>query len=279
MLVSSSPRCSSASVAAAAGVSIATVSKVVNGRSDVGPATRARVQTALEQHDYVGRRTDSASGRPADATVELVMHGALSGYFLEVLEGVVEAATDAGVAVAVSVRPRAHGSEGSKRSMAWARRLARLRRTAVIDVVDDVRHGDLSALARSRLPLVVIDPANEPSKQVTSVGTTNFAGGRAATEYLLGLGHRRIAYQGTVAGGAYNQARAHGFRAAMKRPGCRCWTASSVTATSTTSPAWPAAGCCSTCPSGPRRSSRRPTRWRPGWSRPRGCGGCGCLRT
>lgn len=209
-----------ASVAAAAGVSIATVSKVVNGRSDVGAETRARVQTALAEHEYVGRRTDGASsGRTDDTTVELVMHGTLSGYFLEVLEGVVEAAAEAGVTVAVSLRPRAHEAEGSRRSITWARRLARLRRTAVIDVVDDVRHGDLSALARSRLPLVVIDPANDPRKQVTSIGTTNFAGGRAATEHLLALGHWRIAYQGAVAGASYNLARAHGYRAAMEAAG------------------------------------------------------------
>ena len=45
-----------ATVAASAGVSVATVSKVLNGRSDVAPATRALVQDLLEEHDYVGRR-------------------------------------------------------------------------------------------------------------------------------------------------------------------------------------------------------------------------------
>src|SRR5215217_9162098 len=47
-----------ADVAASAGVSIATVSKVLNGRADVGPGTRARVQTILQQHDYIGRRSE-----------------------------------------------------------------------------------------------------------------------------------------------------------------------------------------------------------------------------
>ena len=58
-----------------------------------------------------------------------------------------------------------------------------------------------------------------PSRQVTSVGTTNFSGGLAATEHLLSLGHRRIAYLGAVPGVAYNQARMHGYRAALEAAG------------------------------------------------------------
>ena len=77
-----------ADVAASAGVSIATVSKVVNGRADVGPETRARVQSVLQQHNYVGRRSQPAEHALKRATVELVFHGRLSSYSVEVLGGV-----------------------------------------------------------------------------------------------------------------------------------------------------------------------------------------------
>lgn len=206
-----------ATVAAAAGVSIATVSKVVNGRTDVGPATRARVQDLLAQHDYVARRADpgTAAGREP-STVELVLHGSLSSYFLEVLQGALDVGMEIGVGIAVSVRPRPQPGATENKSGAWIRGLARLDRAAVIDVVDDVRQGDLDALLRSRLPLVVIDPLSLPRKQVTSIGATNFSGGFAATSHLLSLGHRRIAYLGGVAGSAYNRARMHGYRAALE---------------------------------------------------------------
>ena len=83
-----SPAPTLASVAASAGVSIATVSRVKNGRADVGPETRARVQTLLEQHDYVGRGAERASpALPDQQTVEVVFHGRLSVYCLEVLAG------------------------------------------------------------------------------------------------------------------------------------------------------------------------------------------------
>jgi LacI family transcriptional regulator, galactose operon repressor len=207
-----------ADVAASAGVSIATVSKVLNGRADVGRETRARVQSILQQHDYIGRRSEPVNHAPKGATVELVFHGRLSSYSMEVLHGVVEAASQAGAAVAVSLRPRRQGP-GIKRSADWVRELATSGRSAVIDVVDDVGQGDLAALTRARLPLVVIDPLRLPQRQVTSVGTTNFSGGLAATQHLLSLGHRRIAYLGSDAVFVYNQARLHGYRAALEAEG------------------------------------------------------------
>ena len=69
------------------------------------------------------------------------------------------------------------------------------------------------------MPLVVIDPLNMPHARFTSVGSTNFAGGMAATQHLLSLGHRRIAYIGGPASATCNQARMHGYRAAMEADG------------------------------------------------------------
>jgi len=68
-------------------------------------------------------------------------------------------------------------------SSAWVRNLTSLHRYALIDVVDDVRHGDLSALTRAPTPLVVIDPLSLPRREVVSVGTTNFSG-----QALVGAG-------------------------------------------------------------------------------------------
>lgn len=217
-------RPSLATVAASAGVSVATVSKVVNGRSDVGPETRARVQDLLEQHAYVGRRSESTSaakthGSDASTTVEVVFHGNLTGYALAILDGVLEAGGEAGVTIAVSRRARNPQAEGQKASTPWVRSLARSKRAAVVDVVDDLEQGDLAALARSRLPLVVIDPLSLPRREVPSIGTTNFSGGLTATQHLLGLGHRRIAYLGATAGLVFNQARMHGYRAALEAAG------------------------------------------------------------
>jgi LacI family transcriptional regulator len=210
-----------ATVAAAAGVSVATVSKVLNGRKDVAPATRGLVQDLLAEYDYVGRGADSVRRavpvtRP---TVELVYAGDLNAYSTEVLQGVLDAAAALGVAVVVSIRTPGTRRADSGRPAAWASELAASGRRAVIAVVDDLTSADLTALSRARLPLVVIDPVNLPHADVASVGSTNFTGGLTAAQHLLELGHRRIGYIGGAVTSACNQARLGGFRAAMEAAG------------------------------------------------------------
>jgi LacI family transcriptional regulator len=212
-------RATLATVAASAGVSVATVSKVVNGRADVGPATRALVESLLRQHDYIGRRPPSARHSETTPKVELMFAGDLNAYSIEIMQGILDTAAEIGVAVAVSVRPRGQRRSGADRFSAWARDLASAGREAVIAVTDDLTAADLRALSRAHLPLVVIDPLELPHARVTSVGSTNFAGGLAATQHLLALGHRRIAYIGGPTTAACNQARMHGYRAAMEAAG------------------------------------------------------------
>lgn len=205
-----------AAVAASAGVSVATVSKVLNGRWDVAPATRARVTDLLEQHSYVGRRPQ-ASRADAQTVVELVFDNELNAYATEILQGVLDAATEAEAMVSVTVR--GSRNPGAAQPANWARDLVATGRIAVIGVVNSLTAGHVTALARARLPLVVIDPIDLPRARVTSVGATNFAGGLAATQHLLALGHRRIGYIGGSPSAACNQARMHGFRAAMEAAG------------------------------------------------------------
>lgn len=203
-----SKRATLATVAASAGVSIATVSKVLNGHSDVAPTTRSLVQAILQKHDYVApARRGEQGGRP---TVEMEFDAALNAYSVEILQGAVDAGAKLGASVVVSIRA------GADRTASWARDLAASGRRAIIAVTGELTTGHLTALSRARLPLVVIDPLNLPRARVTSIGSTNFAGGLDATQHLLSLGHRRIAYVGGPATAACNQARLHGYRAAME---------------------------------------------------------------
>ncbi|HEX4814242.1 MAG TPA: substrate-binding domain-containing protein [Nonomuraea sp.] len=205
-------RATLATVAASAGVSVATVSKVLNGRSDVAPATRSLVESLLREHDYVAapRRAESA----ATDTVEVQFDDDLNGYSTEIIQGVVTTGAELGVGIVVSIRKKVD------QPAAWARDLAAAGRRALISVTcEQLTTRQLAALSRAQLPLVVIDPLNLPHAEVTSVGSTNFAGGVAATNHLLALGHRRIAYIGGPATAACNQARLHGYRAAMEDRG------------------------------------------------------------
>ena len=176
---------------------------------------RARSRACSTKHEYVARR---ARHRPAFRSVELVFHLPLTAYSLEILHGVVMKARTApsmlwspcgGAACAVPPRVRSQ----------WVRQLAAAGRQAVIAVVSEMSAADIAALARVHMPIVVIDPINMPRSRVISVGSTNFTGGFTATQHLLDLGHRRIAYIGGPATAACNQARMHGYRSAMEAAG------------------------------------------------------------
>ena len=93
-------------IARQAGVSVPTVSRVVNGRSDVSPQTRARVEDLLRRHGY-RRRPASSPTRPA--LLDLVFNQLGSPWAVEIIRGVEEEAHTAGVGTVGPFRaPRTH---------------------------------------------------------------------------------------------------------------------------------------------------------------------------
>jgi LacI family transcriptional regulator len=198
-------------IAAEAGVSLPTVSKVVNGRPDVAPATRARVERLLDEHHYSrgGTRRSRRSG-----LIDLVLAGLDSPWAVEILRGVEEwgAVHSAGVAVS-SVR------HGKARPASWTSALASHDTDGVILVTSELTSGQLGQLRSAGIPLVVVDPVNPPPADIPSVGATNWAGGLAATEHLIGLGHRRIAAIGGPGDYLCSRARIDGYRSALDRAG------------------------------------------------------------
>ena len=199
-------------VAVAAGVSLATVSKVLNDRRDVAAATRLRVQELLDQYEYVPPRR---SGHHRDAVgrrcIELVFNALDTPYSIEILRGVTSSPVDV---VIVSALPDASDPRP------WSSRLASSGRAGAIVVTSALTAADQRTLARARVPYVLIDPAAElPSREVATVGATNWAGGLAATQHLLGLGHRRIAVIGGPEAMLCSRARISGYSAALASAG------------------------------------------------------------
>ena len=194
-----------ASIAAAAGVSLPTVSKVVNGKQDVSQATRDRVQQLLEEHNYV---PVARKGGPEDLLVDVVFTALESPWAVEILRGV----TDSGLQVVLSTLGHSPGKD-------WVQSLITGGRRGALVVTSRLTAADQRRLARSRLPVVVIDPVDMPGQDVPSVGATNWAGGLSATEHLIELGHRRIAVIGGPEPYLCSRARIDGYRAALDRAG------------------------------------------------------------
>lgn len=204
-----------AEIASLVGVSTPTVSKVLNERADVAADTRAKVLAALEEAGYespVQRR--SARGLEV---VEVAFDSITTSYAISLLNGILRHAAAADVEVVVNTT----GSSQSGRLdlNRKAQRIIDERRAGIIFVTSAFNPADLSAFRRRQIPVVVVDPLNPPPSDVVSVGATNFAGGREATEHLLELGHRRIGYLGGPKSTECNQARLHGYMSALTASG------------------------------------------------------------
>ena len=197
-------------VAVAAGVSLATVSKVLNDREDVGAATRLRVQRLLDQYEYVPRRSVVARPTQTRRSIELVFTTLDSSYAVEILRGVASSPMD----VVVSSVPDLSDPG------AWSSRLAASGRAGAVIVTSRLTRLDQRNLTRVRMPYVLIDPAADlPDPEVATVGATNWAGGFSAARHLLALGHRRIAAIGGPVTMLCSRARISGYSAALTSAG------------------------------------------------------------
>jgi LacI family transcriptional regulator len=196
-------------IAREAGVSQATVSKVINGRNDVSAATRLRVEELLATHRYtpVGQRGGTTMG-----LVEVVFNGLDSPWAIEILRGTTSTLTEGGAHSILSTMPPPEDPR-------WPHTVLLPGRSGVIVVSSTLTERHRQEITEEDVPLVVVDPADIPSPHVVSVGATNWAGGLAATEHLIGLGHRRIAAIGGTPTLLCSRARIDGYRAAHDHHG------------------------------------------------------------
>ncbi|CBG70727.1 MULTISPECIES: LacI family DNA-binding transcriptional regulator [Streptomyces] len=199
-----------AEIARQAGVSAPTVSKVLNGRADVAPATRTRVEELLREYGYRRRRAE-ASRSPL---IDLVFHELESAWAMEVIRGVENIAREEGLSVVLS---ESAGRLTPGRT--WADQVAARRPHGVVLVLSGLDESQRALLTSRSIPFVVMDPAGDPGDDVPSIGATNWQGGLAATRHLVELGHRRI---GAISGPSRmicSRARVDGYRAALETAG------------------------------------------------------------
>jgi len=208
-----SGRTTLAEIAREANVAVSTVSKVLNGHTDVAVSTRMRIERLLVEHSY--RRTPAARRTTGRAgLIDLVTDGPDSPWGLEVLAGVSAAAQELGLGLIVSAAQHLptggrslpetllpHGSEGAVLALSTLTERQRL------------------DLDRRAIPFVLVDATAQAPPGAFSIGATDFAGGCVAAEHLIRLGHRRIAIIGGPRQSPHARARAAGYRAALDSAG------------------------------------------------------------
>ena len=206
----STPRVTIREVAAQAGVSVATVSKVINGRYGVAADTMARVNAVINDLGYQASLV-AQSLRNHRTNVIGILVADLEPFSAELLKGAADAIRGSGFEMVV------YSAGGlADDHVGWERRyLSRLSGTLidgavlVTPTVVDVNYG---------APIVAIDPHTGQS-ELPTIDSDNLRGGQLATAHLLGLGHRRIAMLSGRPDLESSRLREQGYRQAMAAAG------------------------------------------------------------
>ena len=203
-----------AEIAAKAGVSIPTVSRVLNNRPDVSAKTRERVEQVIEENGFIRSRVKNALRRDSSGIVDLLVPDLSHLYSVEIVRGVEETLERTELRLALSATQKS-----SQLEQRWLAKVLDGATDGAILVLARGQSKDLDTLRHHRIPFVVVDHRGDLGPDVPSVGATNWFGGRTATEYLLSLGHRRIAVIGGDADLRCSRDRIAGYRAALEDAG------------------------------------------------------------
>ncbi len=207
--VESLPRVKMADVARTAGVSVATVSKVVNGRYGVSQRTLERVQEVIAELGYEAS-LGARSLRSYRTNVLGILVAEFEPFSAELLKGA------GSVVSATGYELLAYSGPGGSSEVGWERRyLSRLSGTLIDGAVIVT---PTVVETRSGVPVVAVDPHAGPTGMPT-VDSDNLAGAVLAARHLLDLGHRRIAFLGGRPDLESARLREQGFRDAMADAG------------------------------------------------------------
>ncbi|MDQ8703995.1 LacI family DNA-binding transcriptional regulator [Streptomyces sp. LHD-70] len=175
-------------VAKAAGVSVGTVSNVINRPDVVGPETRTRVLSAIEQLGYV--RSESARQLRAGHSriMGLVVLDMGNPFFVDVTRGAERAARAVGLGVMTCNSAQSQSEEAEYLSL-----FAEQRVRGVLLTPADATGRNIENFRRTGIPFVLVDRVAQDAEEC-SVSVDDVTGGTLAVRHLLEAGHRSIAY-------------------------------------------------------------------------------------
>ena len=177
-------------VAAAAGVSVGTVSHVLNKPHLVADPTRERVQQAIARLGFVRNESARQLRSGASRAVGLVVIDASNPFFMDVARGVEDEVQASGSVVLLG---NSAGDAGRERHYLELFEQQRVR--GVLIAPTGQQPPDLSGLRRLGIPVVLLD-RQAAGVRLSTVAVDDVAGGRLAVAHLLEHGRRRIAFVG-----------------------------------------------------------------------------------
>lgn len=174
-------------VAERAGVSVNTVSRAINNKSDIKEETKKRILEVTRELGYVRNDTAVALRTRKTGTIGVVIADNKNPFYAEVLSGMEEAAREKNYHIILANTQRDYKKEEEAINLLLAKRVDGLLITPVQDRDDDIKN-----LIDANIPFVVVGRDFE-NIQVDAIYNDEIKGGFLATEYLIKKGHKRIA--------------------------------------------------------------------------------------
>jgi len=202
-----------ADVADRAGVSTATVSRILSGVSQSRPVTRARVLDAVKQLDYRPSGIARSLKLRQTKTLGLIITDIQNPYFPALVRGVEDATWERGYAVLLC-----SAAQNAEREAYYLELLAERRVDGIIVAASRIGARHEAWLANPPVPVVLVNcEVDVPG--VPAILSDNRTGGRLAADHLLELGHRRIAHVAGPPSEAAAEPRLAGVRDALVAAG------------------------------------------------------------
>lgn len=199
-------------VAKTAGVSVSTVSRVLNGKVDVASETQDRILSVIEDLGYTTNLAARSMRSQKKNLVGLIMPDIAYPFAIEVMKGVNRAIAESDFDLLVYTTGDVRKSGRAFHEQKYVSLLTNSISDGVILVAPVAGEFNVDA------PIVSIDPlVSNPN--YSSVHATNYQGAMDAMEYLLGLGHRRIGYISGREELESSNRRLMGYRAALEKAG------------------------------------------------------------
>ena len=200
-------------IARRAGVSSSTVSRALQGNPLISRETAARIRRIAEKAGYLPSSVGRSLVMRKTLTIGVVVTTIADPVMAEVVSGIEKTADENGYSVFL-----AQSYAEPERETLVVQSFLERRVDGLIVLASRVGAGHRPQVERMRVPLVLVNNQN-PHPYQHSVRIDNVASSREVTEYLIGLGHRRIAYIGDRLGYESNVERFTGFRQALKAAG------------------------------------------------------------
>jgi DNA-binding LacI/PurR family transcriptional regulator len=199
-------------VARLAGVSTATVSRALNGTAPIAVPTRAAIDDAIAQLGYRPNPIARSLVTRSTQTIALLLPDITNPFYAELVSGIQQLMLDGDQSMLLCT------TNGDPEQEARYLRLLRAKHVdgALVDGLG-LPPERIAALLEDGFPVVCLD-RDVDSPTVPLVQVDNRSGARIATEYLLSLGHTRIAHI-TGAAAAISDARLAGYRDALSAAG------------------------------------------------------------